>query len=207
MPVISYQGALKTLQPIIEPVCGALGAGLAKAVRYHAAEDLDRARDQRFFSYNVRRLARDVLRDEGLVEAGIDNVDNPMSSLVVPYRGLLVRILRGPRGEPTTGGYRALRRPSPSQSDRWRRFWRQDQEPAFEGLATENLLWVWGDDDGVLTEPMLLVRPTGSFDNPAAARVSWQGKITGSMAAMRAEDLDELVPDFAAGELGVEDAG
>jgi hypothetical protein len=197
MPVISYQAALKTLQPIIEPVCGALRSGLEEAVRYHAESSLDRARDEHFFSHHARRIARDVLRQRGLLHAEVDDDGNQMSSLIVPYQGLLVRILRR----------RVLHVPGPGTSEAWHRFWRQDQVPAFAGLATENLLWVWSDVDGVLAEAMLLARPTGSFENPNAARLTWRGKITEAMAAMRAEDLDELVPDYAADELGVEDTG
>jgi hypothetical protein len=199
--VISYQRALRVLQPIIEPVCHGLRAGMAEAVRYHADQELDRTHDQHFFSHNARRIAWERLREDNL-PASIDEGGNKMSSLVVPYQGLVVRILRGPRGRQIGDLPRSLSVPGPGPSEPWRRFWRQEAEQPLPGMVINNLLWVWGDDDGVLTEPMILARPTGSLNNYETTRLSWQGKISEAMASMRAEDLDELEPDVITDELG-----
>lgn len=207
MQMISYQGALRTLQPIIVPVCDAFRAGLVEATRYHAEREFDRTDDEHFFSHNARRLVWQRLHDRGL-QVELDEAGSQMSSLVVFWQDLLLRVLRGRRGDPREDRPRSLGIPGPGQSDRRRRFWRQEPDETLPGLrAVEHLLWVWGDDDGVLTDPMILARPNGSLDNGEHARLSWSGKISESMASMRAEDLDELEPDFMADELGDENTG
>lgn len=204
--MITYQGALRRLQPIIGPVCQALRAGLDEAVRYHAHNGFNRDDDPHFFAHMTRRVAWQRLREQGLqVELGEES--GQMSSLLIPYGGILLWILRGDRGRQISSKPRALYVPGLGQSEPRRRFWFQESHPTFPGLEAENLLWVWGDDDGVLTEPMILARPTGGIAGGRLAQLSWKGPISERMACMHAEDLDGLKPDPAEDELWNEDAG
>jgi hypothetical protein len=74
-------------------------------------------------------------------------------------------------------------------------------------MRTDNLLLLWQDADGILVEPMKLVRPTGGDHRRASLRFQWAGPVTRAMATFRAADLDALTPEVAYEKLGDEEAG
>ena len=72
-------------------------------------------------------------------------------------------------------------------------------------MDTDNLLLLWRDNQGVLVEPLTLVRPVGGDHRRDSLTLSWRGKLSREMADMRAADLDGLRPDADWGRLGGED--
>jgi hypothetical protein len=53
-----------------------------------------------------------------------------------------------------------------------------------------------------LVDPMTLVRPTGGGHRRNSLSVDWVGRLSQSMASLRAADLDELEPDQQYRQLG-----
>lgn len=188
MHITSYAEAVRDLQPIIQPLFASIESGLRSAREDHAQRSFLRRDEPWFYLYAVRRLACQELRDQGL-QATIDGsrFRFPMSSIIVTYRGYVVRVLHSDSGPTTVPPV-----PVPGRSRSRQAFWRQ--EP-FDGMRTENLLLIWRDDQGELIDPMLLVRPLGGDHREASLVVHWQGPLFRSMSNLRAADLDELVPD------------
>lgn len=199
--MIFYQESLRRLQPLIVPVFSALREGLEESARYHGEAGFDRSDDPHFFSHVARRLTRQNLREANIInDLGTD--ESRMSSLAIYFQGMAVRIMRARRGELQPDGKKSMLMPDPGPSLRWKQFW--CQESAVPGLHTENLILAWGDDQGTLTEPMILARPTGGSGGFSRREVSWRGKLTEAMAHMAVEDLDQLRPDVEYPELGSE---
>ena len=196
----TYAASVAALQPIVVPVFDALQAGLDAATEHHAHAGFARHRDPWYFAHTVRRVAAERLRNLGVL-AEAEDADRPylaLSGLLIFHRDRAVRVLRSQ--ETRTG---EIEVPVPGRSAARQRFWHQ--EPALDGMDTDNLLLLWRDDDGVLVEPLTLVRPVGGDHRRDSLALSWRGTLSREMAAMRAADLDELQPDAAWGRLGGED--
>ena len=136
-------------------------------------------------------MAVKELQAKGL-QAIDDNSSKPLlalSSILIPYRGLAVKVLHTRKSD---AGNFIL--PIPGRSRDRQKFWRQDAGSALPGLQTDNLLLLWCDELGELTDPMLLVRPLGGNHRRDSLRLDWAGKLSRDMARMRAADLDELQP-------------
>jgi hypothetical protein len=186
--MVSYGQAVRTLQSIIDPVFDGIQHGLKVANDEHARLGLKRGDEPWFYLYFVRRLACQRLREQGLQATEDDGrFRYPMSALVVPFKEYIVRIYHSdasPDQKPEI--------PVPGHSRTRQEFWRQ--EP-FDGMRTHNLLLIWRDDQGTLVDPMTLIRPLGGDHRRETLRVHWTGRLSRNMTDLRAEDLNELVPD------------
>jgi hypothetical protein len=201
MQMGSYGEAVGGLQRIIKPVFESLEAGLTAAADQHARARFLRVDDPWYYLHTVRRVACERLRKDGL-QATLDGsrFALPLSGILVVYAGYVVRVLHADGGD---GGTRA-RIPVPGRSKAKQAFWRQDP---FDGMNTENLLLLWQDKAGVLLEPMLLACPRAGDHRRHSLKLSWDGKLSRSMAEMRASDLNELEPDHRYQQIGDEEAG
>jgi hypothetical protein len=197
MHMATYGQTVARLHPVIGPLFEALDAGLVAATEVHTARGFRRGDDPWFFGHTVRRVAIERLQEVGLqAQAESGRPVYAMSGLLVFHQDLAVRVLR-----PLTSKRGRPQLPLPGRSASRQRFWRQ-QEGAFPGLVTDNLLVLWTDTDGVLNEPLLLVRPLGGDHRRVNLKLDWRGRLERSMATRRAEDLNELVPDVDYRQLG-----
>ncbi|MEU8061745.1 hypothetical protein [Microbispora bryophytorum] len=200
----TYAEVVRTLQPIIVPVFSAVGIGLEAAQEEHATRKFRRSDDPHYYLHTVRRVAVDRLTGQGL-QAMNEEADRPLlplSSILVFYKGIALRVLRPevhPSGETVI--------PVPGRSHARQAFWRQDAGSALPGMETDNILLLWTDSDGVLDEPMTLVRPLGGDHRRNSLRLHWKGKLAREMANLRAADLDELRPDVEYRHMGSEEVG
>ncbi|MGY0060250.1 hypothetical protein ACWY4P_27515 [Streptomyces sp. LZ34] len=195
----TYAESVRQLQPVIPPVFSALEEGLKAANQHHTTNSLVRTDDPWHYAHTARRVALEHLRSKGLqAETDEGRPLYPMSGLLLFYRSMAVRILR-PIEDDQTGG---IAIPPPGPSRKRQAFWRQDADSAIPGLETDNLLLLWRDDAGKLVDPMTLVRPTGGDHRRNSVRFDWVGKLSRSMATLRAADLDELEPDQQYRQLG-----
>ena len=201
MQMTTYAEAVRTLQPIIPSIFNALEAGLEATTDQHSRALFARRDDPHYYLHTVRRVAIERLRELGLQATSERNrLFVPMSGLLLNHAGLSIRVMHsdaGPHTQPQI--------PIPGRSRRKQAFWRQQ---SFDGVQAENLLLLWRDDAGVLVDPMTLVRTLGGDHRRPSLKVHWQGQLSRDMVAVRAADLDELVPDYASVELGeAEEAG
>jgi hypothetical protein len=182
MRVATYQQTLRRLQPIVPVVFDALQAGLAVSVEDHVRKKIRRKADPHYFSHVARRITCEELRSVGLLVTDPEHERSalPMSSIQIDHAGARLWVLRASNGEI----------PLPL-SPRKQAFYRQ--EPTLEGW--DNLLLLWDDDDGVLKDPMHLVRPLGCDGVRRNLRLDWEGPLSRHMATLRAEDLDQLQPE------------
>jgi hypothetical protein len=197
MRVVSYQGAVRVLQPIIVPVFDALQYGLDEAAAEHARRGFQRATDRWYFLHSARRSAFERLTALGLALT-VDDGDRSLlnlSGLLVQHGSLMVRILRSPDGDQV---------PLPGHSEARQAFFHQEPLPGLE--STDNLVLAWTDEQGVLVDPMRLARPVGGDFRRDSLRLSWEGRLSRDLATLRAKDLDELQPERDYGALGGEEA-
>jgi hypothetical protein len=195
----TYSQAVKVFQPVIDPLFKALNTGLDEAAKDHTTKDIARKDDPHYYLHTVRRIACRELGTRGLTAIN-EKSDRPLlglSSILIPFRGLAVRVLHTQLDE--RGG---LIIPVPGRSRDRQSFWRQEAGSALPGLETDNLLLLWRDDLGKLVEPMHLVRPLGGDHRRASLTFHWKGKLERQMANFRASDLDELQPDVEYRQLG-----
>jgi hypothetical protein len=196
MHVVSYQQAVRTLQPIIGPICDALQHGLDEAAAEHVRRGFERSTDPWYFLHSARRSAFERLASAGLAET-IDDGDRSLlnlSGLLVRHQSLAIRILRPETGSggrpqvplPVTGALHA--------------FYHQQPLPGLD--ATDNLVLTWTDDLGVLVDPLTLARPVGGDTRRDSLRLAWDGPLSPTMAGLRARDLDELQPEHQYESLG-----
>jgi hypothetical protein len=196
MRVVSYQYAVRLLQPIIEPIFDALQYGLDEAAAEHARRRFERATDPWYFLHSARRSAFERLAADGLAET-VDDGDRSLlnlSGLLVRYQSLAIRILRP---EPGTGGRAQVPLP---MTRALQSFYHQQPLPGLEG--TDNLVLTWTDDLGVLADPLILARPVGGDTHRDSLLLDWDGPLSRSMARLRVRDLDELQPEHQYGSLG-----
>lgn len=191
MRVLTYQGALRVLQPIIVPVFDALQEGLDRAAEMHARSGIRRETDRLFYLYSARRFAYERLATLGLAQTATDGDRSVLglSGLLLVHDGLVIRILRP---EIDAAGRSRLALPGPSESRQ--AYYRQEPLPGL--TATDNLVLSWRDtEEGSVEDPMLLARPVGGDSRRESLQVSWQGPLARNMARLRAKDLDELRPE------------
>ncbi|MDQ7910746.1 hypothetical protein RB614_40265 [Phytohabitans sp. ZYX-F-186] len=191
----SYGRALSALHPTFATIFHSLEEGLEEAQRYHTEMLYRRSDDPHLFLHLARRRACAVLEREGLSARQVDETAAlNLSGILIHHQGFAVRVLHAQHE-----GGREVEIPVPGSSKPRQDFWRQAS--AIPDLETDNLLLLWGDDGGVLTDPLTLVRPLGGDNLKANLRVEWRGKISREMAKLRAEDLVDLEPDWQAEEL------
>lgn len=203
MHMATYGRTIARLQTVILPVFEALEAGLQAAAEQHASQGYRRGDDPWYYGHTARRVAIERLSTYGL--QALDEAGRriyPMSGLLLFHQDFAVRVLRA---RTSKRGRREI--PVPGRSAARQRFWRQEGGSALPGMTTDNLLLLWTDTDGILDEPLLLVRPVGGDQRRSSLKLDWVGPLDRSMAARRVEDLNELVPDVAYPRLGEDGAG
>jgi hypothetical protein len=200
MHVNSYAAIVRAIQPIIVPVFDALAFGLAESNKEHARRKLVREDDPWYYLHSVRRSALVHLQRAGGLAATVEEGDRsllPLSGILIPYRNVVLRVLR-----PETNRAGVHMTPLPGNSEAKKAFYRQEPIPGFEGA--DNVLLLWRDTDGVISDSMTLARPIGGDHQRSNLRLSWDGPLRRSMAALRAEDLDLLRPEHEYMQLGGE---
>jgi hypothetical protein len=198
----TYGQTISRLRPVIKPIFEALDTGLRAAAEDHGRRKLDRPDDPWFYAYSARRIVCDELKRQGLqaVNEMSGRPTNPMSGLLVTYDVIALKILR-----PTINRRGQVILPVPGRSLKRRQFWRQ--EPAFEGMQTDNIILLWHDKDGVLVEPLTLFRPLGGSVRRDSLQLAWVGSLDRTMATMRAGDLKVLPPAVEFPDLGDSELG
>jgi hypothetical protein len=193
MHMVTYARALRTMQPIIDPLYEALVIGLRGAGEVHTTHGLARADDPWYYVHTARRLACEHLRSLG-IQAENDETGRPllaMSGIMIYYRDLAIRVLHTQPRAGTTDKPAEI--PLPGHSIPRQHFW--GQHSALPGLQTDNHLLLWLDKDGVLVDRMTLIRPLSGDHRRSSLRLHWEGPVLRQMAQARAADLDELLPD------------
>jgi hypothetical protein len=183
MRMASYQETLKRVQPIVPLLFTGLERGLAASAQVHDRQQLNRSTDQHYFSHTVRRHAVEYLMGHGLLVTDDSGQRSRlgMSGLQVNHNGVCLWIFRGKDEVPL-----------PGHSHRKQDFY--NQVPSLDGW--DNILLLWHDVDGVLAEPMFLVRPVAGDHLRRNLRVEWDGPLRRDIALMRAADLDLLRPSY-----------
>lgn len=182
----TYQVALRRLQPVVPIVFAAFQAGLNASTEEHDRRGLQRRGDQHYFSHTARRVICERLRAYQLLVTDPANERSalPMSGIQIQYGEALLWVLRGTEV------------PVPD-SARKQAFYRQ--QGTLDGW--DNLLLLWSDVDGILVDPMRLVRPLGGDRRRESLIVDWDGPLSRRMAGMRPQDLDALEPRYEWNEL------
>lgn len=189
MPVLSYQRAVGLLQPVIVPVFDALQYGLDEAAAEHVRRGFRRETDPWYFLHSARRSAFERLAATGLAET-VEDGDRSLlnlSGLLVRYRQLAVRVLRP---ELDHAGHPLV---PVASTTAMQQFYGQRPLPGMEDTA--NLLLIWSDVDGVVTDPGKLAHPIGGDSRRDNLHLAWEGPLSRGMADLRAKDLDELQPE------------
>jgi hypothetical protein len=197
MHMATFKQVIGVLRPVIVPVYSALQSGLDEATTLHAQRQHRRSDDPHYFVHTVRRVAAEQLRAEGFL-AESEDADRPalsLSGLLVHHGGVALRILR-----PELDRRGKILVPVPGRSQPRQAFWRQ--EPQLPGMETDNILLLWSDEDGAVVDPMVLVRPLAGDHRRDSLQLEWRGRLSRSMASLRAADLDELVPDIEYQRIG-----
>ena len=200
MPVVSYQAAVRVLQPIIDPIFDALQYGLDEATQEHVRRRFLRQDDPWYFLHSARRSALDQLVRLGLAVT-VDDGDRSLlnlSGLLVRHGDLALRILRP---EVDSAGRELVPLPATTALQA---YFRQRPLPGMEG--TDNLLLIWSDDQGTVKDPARLVRPVGGDARRDSLRLAWDGPLARGMVHLRAKDLDELQPEHEQRTLGGEES-
>jgi hypothetical protein len=188
MHMTTYQVALRRLQPIVPILFQAFQAGLDASLEEHDRRRLQRRGDQHYFSHTARRVICERLRASQLLVTDAANERSvlPMSGIQVQYGEAVIWVFKAKDDEV----------PLPD-SARKQAFYRQ--EGTLDGW--DNLLLLWSDVDGVLKDPMHLVRPLGGDHLRRNLRLDWEGPLSSRMGAMRPQDLDGLRPRYEWKEL------
>lgn len=203
MHMATYRETIRTLQPIIAPVFDALQTGLTEAANEHARRRIARQDDPHYYAHLARRVALEELRGQGLQALDEDTGRplQPLSGLLIPYRGVAARILRLQRNRKGVVEF-----PIPGNSKKRQEFWRQ--EPTLPGITeTDNILILWEDDRGRLIDPLRIVRPLGGDNRRDSLIMNWHGLLSRQMATMRADDIDLLRPEAEFPDFGTGTAG
>lgn len=198
MHVMTYAAVVRAIQPIIEPVFEALARGLRETTEEHARRGFKREDDPWYYLHSTRRAALEHLRSAGGLAATVEEGDRsmlPLSGLLVPYRNVVLRVLRP---DLNRAGLPVI--PVPGRSEAKQSFYRQEPITGFEGA--DHVLFIWSDTDGLLDDPAKLARPVGGDHRRDSLRLSWDGPLRRSMASLRAEDVDLLWPDHDYGQMG-----
>lgn len=190
MHMATPSDSLHRLQPVLPLLFDGLQYGLDKATQEHNRDDLRRRTDPLYFSYGARRHASEYLMQQGLLVTDVDGEKSAlqMSGLQVQHNGSLLWIFRAKDEVPV-----------PGHSTRKRNFYAQQDNL----LGWDNLLLLWNDNDGVLADPMYLVRPTGGDHRRRNLTTDWSVPITREIGSMRVEDLALVKPDYHAVKFAV----
>lgn len=192
----TYPEILRRIQPAMKPLFGALQGGIDLANEMHGLEGFDRMQDTHFWAHTVRRRACDLLKADGL-QADLETEVKHLSAILVQYNGVWMRVLR-----PEIRRSRELV-PLPGRSKPRQAFYRQDPVlDDLDGVASDNILFVWRDKDGKVREPVRLIRPLGGDHRRRNLRLDWEGELRSEMADLRATDLDALRPVVTYQQLG-----
>jgi len=187
----TYPATVVAVQPVIEPLYLALQHGLKVAAEIHGQHRWRRRHDKQYYSHTVRRRAVEDLRDGGFVVDEDDHGNVPaMSGITVRHGGVALRMYRAPV---TRKG--VVEVPLPRRSLKLQAFYRQEAGSVLPGMETNNVLGLWQDDEGVLIDPIILVRPLGGDHRKENLRLDWKGPLRREMANYRAVDLTALEPD------------
>lgn len=198
----TYRVTIAAVQPVIEPIFSALTAGLEVAVELHGHYQWLRGRDKQFFSHAVRRRAVEELRAGGYILDEDDHGRVPlMSSITVRHQGVALRLYR-----PRITRDDVIEVPLPRYSRKLQSFYRQEFGSVISGLETNNVLALWHDKEGVLVDPIALVRPLGGDHRKSSLKLHWRGPLRKEMATYRTDDLKGLEPEFQYEYLNGEDA-
>lgn len=162
--------------------CSTTQKGLDASTAQHEAQKLRRSGDPHYFSRAARRVSCEALRSKGLLVTDPDHERSalPMSSIQIEHGTVLLWVLRSTGEVPV------------ASSDRKKAFYRQ--VPNLEDR--DNLLLLWDDVDGVLRDPMMLIRPLSGGRFRRDLVLDWEGPLSRRMADMRVQDLDELKPRY-----------
>jgi hypothetical protein len=206
MHMITYGATLAKMQPIIEPLFDAFAAAAGDAAAHHAEHELSRRDDQHYYAAVIRRLVLRDLMDNGLYLSREEDERplNPMSSLQIPYEGLVIWAFKAAR---ISGSVPQHQVPLPQHSESKRAFWRQEPVLALGGMPTENILLLWSEEQGVIHPAMTLVRPLGGDHRRDNLRTHWIGPLRREMANVAVDDLSEMQAAVENPMLGGEDVG
>lgn len=206
MQMISYGATLARVQPIIDTLFDAFDAAAEEAAAYHAEQGLFRRDDQHYYSAVIRRLVLRDLKAEGLYlsREEDDRPVDPMSSIQIPYEGLVIWAFKAQRVSDSDPLHDV---PLPHHSPKKRAFWRQEPVLALGGMPTENILLLWSESQGVIDPSMTLVRPLGGDHRRDNLRTHWMGPLRREMATLAVEDLNEMQAPVENIMLGQEDVG
>lgn len=184
----TYQATLRRLQPIVPVLFDSFQAGLTESVAEHRRKSLKRGGDPHYFSHTARRRICESLREEGLLVTDVDEERSAlrMSGIQVQYNGVLLWAFRAVDGQV----------PLPTSLHK-QRFYQQGG--TLDGW--DNLLLLWDDADGVLADPMHVIRPLGGDNRRANLLIDWSGPLSRKIATMRVQDLEELRPEHEAKRL------
>ncbi len=188
----TYRVTVAAIQPVIEPLFAALTTGLETAVEIHGHYRWLRERDKQYFSHTVRRHAAEKLRAAGYIVDEDDQGRMPlMSSITVRHQGVALRLYR-----PTVTRAGVIEVPLPRRSRKRQSFYRQEFGSVITGLETNNVLALWRDEEGVLVDPITLVRPLVGDHRKSSLKLHWTGPLRREMATYRTDDLESLEPEF-----------
>jgi hypothetical protein len=206
MHMISYGAALAKLRPVMEELFDSFVEAAEGAVTYHVDRGLSRRDDEHFYSAVIRRLVLQDLKVKGLYlsREEDDRPRNPMSSIQIPYNGLVVWVFKALKIRDKDPQHQV---PLPGSSTRKQAFWRQEPVLDLTGMPMDNLLLLWSEEQGEINPTMTLVRPLGGDHRRDNLKTHWIGPLRRDMAALAVEDLNEMQASIENPMLGGEDVG
>jgi hypothetical protein len=175
---------------------------LETAVEIHGHYEWLRERDKQYFTHTVRRRAVEQLRAAGYIVDEDNQGRVPlMSSITVRHQGVALRLYR-----PTITRDGVIEVPLPRHSRKLQSFYRQEFGSVIGGMETNNVLALWHDREGVLVDPITLVRPLGGDHRKSNLKLHWKGPLRREMATYRTDDLKILEAEIQYEYLDGEDA-
>ncbi|HKS46623.1 MAG TPA: hypothetical protein VJT49_16215 [Amycolatopsis sp.] len=204
--MISYGATLAKMQPVIERLFDAFDEAAVEAAAHHADLGLSRRDDQHYYTGIIRRLVMRDLKAEGLYlsREEDDRPINPMSSIQIPYEGLVIWVFKAAKISDADPRHRV---PLPEHSARKKAFWRQEPVLELGGMPADNILLLWSEEQGVIHPTMTLVRPLGGDHRRDNLRTHWIGPLRREMATLAVDDLNEMQASVENPMLGGEDVG
>ncbi|WIX85841.1 hypothetical protein [Amycolatopsis sp. DG1A-15b] len=191
---------------MIERLFDAFDDAAQEADAHHVDKGLLRRDDEHYYSAVTRRLVLRDLKADGLYLARDedDRPRNPMSSIQIPYNGLVVWVFKAAKIRDFDPRHQV---PLPGHSAPKRAFWRQEPVLGLTGMPMDNLLLLWSEERGEVEPTMTLVRPLGGDHRRDSLTLHWIGPLRRDMAALAVEDLNEMQASVENPMLGGEEAG